>query len=237
MRDLHVDARACARAHAAAVDGLAVATHRHLCRRGRRALILDPEGDGLALSDNAEPWSGHEHHAPVALVLVTGDQRMDRRSKAERSGLARHVMDATVGDEENAGHPIVRYVSKRGAECREQPRTVGLPVGLSRLDKAHLEVCDAPQALGDGGARGLGLLQTIAKFLARALVDDHDGDRSQGIPIFARDRGIGESEHEQGKRNGAHQGATAAPEHDQQGNHEGDGDRRPHDAGRNERVE
>ena len=45
-------------------------------------------------------------------------------------------------------------------------------------------------------AERLGLLQAVAEFLARALVDDHDRNRGQRVAVLARDRGIGEREHE-----------------------------------------
>src|SRR5262249_16272442 len=69
----HGDADGPAHAHGAALDHLAVAARRHLRRAWRRALILDTEGDGLRLPDDAEPRGGHEPDSAVALVLVTGD--------------------------------------------------------------------------------------------------------------------------------------------------------------------
>src|SRR5262249_16280211 len=65
----HRDADGPAHAHGAALDHFAVAARRHLRRARRRALILDAEGDGLRLPDDAEARSGHEHDAAVALVL------------------------------------------------------------------------------------------------------------------------------------------------------------------------
>src|SRR5262249_39742665 len=77
-------------AHGAALDPLAVAARRHLRRACRRALILDAEGDGLRLPDDAEARSSHEHDAAVALVLVAGDQSVHGRGKAEPGDPARH---------------------------------------------------------------------------------------------------------------------------------------------------
>ena len=76
---------------------------------------------------------------------------------------------------------------------------------------------------------------TVAEFLARALVDDHDRNRGQRVAVFARDRGIGEREHEQCERDGADQRAAGAAEHDQQRNRERNDNRRPDDIGGNER--
>ncbi len=224
-------------AHGAAVDRLAVAAHRHLRRAGRYALILDPEGDGLRLTDDAEPRGGHQHDTAVALVLVAGDQPMHRRGKAERGGLARHVVHAPVGDEEDAGDAIMGNVGERRGQRREQPRAVGLAVRLSGLDEADFHAGHAPEAFGERRAHGLGLLRAVAEILARALVDDHHGDRGQRVAVLAGDRGIGEREHEQRERDGADQRAAGAAEHDQQRHHERHGNRRPYYVGRNQRRE
>src|SRR5262249_35775001 len=76
VRDRHGDVDGGAHAHVTALDELAVAPYRHLRRTSRGALILDPEGDGLRLPDNAEAGGGHQHDAAIALVLVTRDETM-----------------------------------------------------------------------------------------------------------------------------------------------------------------
>ena len=91
----------------------------------------------------------------------------------------------------------------------------GLAVSLACLDHAHFEARNAVEALRDGSERRLSLLLAVTEILARALVDHHDRDRGQEVAILARDRGIGEREHEQSKRDGAGERAAAAPEHDQ----------------------
>ena len=110
----------------------------------------------------------------------------------------------------------LRHVGERGGQRREQPRAVGLAVGLAGLDEAHLEIGDAAEPLGELGARRLGLRGAVAEILARALVDDHDGDRGQRIAVLARERRVGERQHEQRERDRAHQRAAAAREHQQQ---------------------
>ena len=84
---------------------------------------------------------------------------MHRRGKAERRGLGRHVVHAPVGDEDGAGDAVVRHVGERGGERREQPRAVGLAVGLPGLDEAHLEPGDAAEPFGERGAHRFGLLR------------------------------------------------------------------------------
>src|SRR5262249_8027322 len=143
----HGDADVATRAEGAALDQLAGAARRHLRRACRRALILDAEGDGLRLPDDAEARSGHEHDAAVALVLVTGDQPVHGRGEAERRDLARHVVHASVGDEDGAGDAVVGNVGERRGQRREQARAVGLAVGLAGLDEAHLHAGDAAEPL------------------------------------------------------------------------------------------
>jgi len=58
--------------------------------------ILDAIGDGLRLADNAEARRGNKRDAAVAFVLVAGDEGVNRRGKAERTGIAGHVVDAAV---------------------------------------------------------------------------------------------------------------------------------------------
>jgi len=108
--DLHADVGAGAHADIARLDRFAVAAYRHLRRSGRCALILDAKADGLRLPDNAEARSGRQHDPAVALVLVTGDQAMHRRRETERGGLAGDVVHPPVGDEESAGHAVMRDV-------------------------------------------------------------------------------------------------------------------------------
>ncbi len=184
----------------AGLDLLAVAPHRDARGRGADALILDPEGDGLLLADNAEARRRGQHHAAVALVGTSGDQRMQRRVEAERGGVGRHVMHAAVGDQEGAGDPVRRHVGERGAERREQPRAVGLAVGDAGFDHAHVEIGNAAEPLVQRGARFLGLFGALAEILARALVDHDDDHRGDRIAILAREGRIGERQHEQGKR-------------------------------------
>ena len=84
---------------------------------------------------------------------------MHRRGEAERGGIGRHVVHAAVGDQDGAGDAVRRHVGERRAERGEQPRAVGLAVGLAGLDDAHLEARDAAEPLGQRGARRFGLLR------------------------------------------------------------------------------
>ena len=233
----HGDADVPTHAHGAAFDHLAVTARRHLRRACRRALILDAEGDGLRLPDDAEARGGHEHDAAVALVLVTGDQPVHGRGKTERRDFTRHVVHTSVGDEDGAGDAVLGNVGERRGQRREQARAVGLAVGLAGLDEAHLHAGDAAEPLRQRRAHRLGLLHAIAELLARALVDDDGGDRGQRIAVLAGDRWIGEREHEQRERKRADQGGAGAGEHEQERDRERNRNRRPHDGSGDKRRE
>ena len=71
------------------------------------------------------------------------------------------------------------------------------------------------EPLDHRGARRFGLLRAVAEILARALVDDDDGDRSERIAVLAGQRRIGERQHDQRQRQRADRGAAAA-RHEQQ---------------------
>ena len=147
---------------------------------------------------------------------MAGDQPVHRRREAEPGDVGRQVVDAAVGDHDGAGDAVLRHVGERRGERREQPRAVGLAVGLAGLDEAHFEIGDAAEPLGELGAGRFGLGGAVGELLARALVDHDDRDRGQRIAVLAGDRRIGERQHEQRERDGAHQRAAAAREHQQQ---------------------
>src|SRR5262249_25199982 len=159
--DRHADADAAAGAHAAGLDGLAVAAHRDLGGSGRGALVLDAEGDVLRLPDDAEARRGYQHDPSVALVLVAGDQAVYRRAEAERRRLAGDVVHAPVGDEDDAGYPVVWDVGERRGQRGEESRAVGLAVGFAGFDETHFHPGHASQPLGDRRAHRLGLLGAI----------------------------------------------------------------------------
>ena len=119
MRDRNLDLLRDADRNSALVDYVAVAAHRHFGGAGVRALILDPVSDGLRLADDAEARRGNQRNAAVAFVRVPGDQRVDRRGKAERGGVGGHIVDAAVGDHDDAGDAIGRHVGERRTERGE----------------------------------------------------------------------------------------------------------------------
>ena len=223
--------------HRATFHHLAVAPDGDLHRARAGALILDPEGDRLLLADDAEPRRRGEHDAAVALIAASGHERMHGRRETEFGDVRRHIMDATVGNEHCARHPIGRHVCQRGTERREQLRSVGFAVRLAGFDELHLEPLNAAEPFGKRCARGLGLLQAFTEILAGTAVDDDDRNRGQRLAVLACERGIGEREHQQCERTGAHQRAAAARQNQQRRDDHRGGDRRPQNVGRHQRRE
>ena len=176
-----------------------------------------------------------QHHAAVDLVRMAGDQRVQRRGKAERGDVGRHVVHAAVGDQDGAGDAVGRHVGKRRRERREQPRAVGLAVGGAGFGDAHFQARNALEPLDQSCARGFRLRIAVAEILARALVDDDGGDRRDRVAVFAGERGVGQRQHEQAERERPHRRATAAREQQHDRNQERDAERGPHDVGRHQR--
>ena len=119
MRDRNIDTLRRADRDGARFNDVAVAAYRYHGGAFFGALILDLIGHGLRLADDAEARRGEKGDAPVALVLVAGDQRVNRRSEPERAGVRRHVVDAAVGDHDGAGNAIGRHVGERRTERGE----------------------------------------------------------------------------------------------------------------------
>src|SRR6185437_9399168 len=64
-------------------DEVAVAPHRYLRRAFTATLVLHPIGDRLRLANDTKARRREQRDAPVALVLVTGDERVHRRGKPQ----------------------------------------------------------------------------------------------------------------------------------------------------------
>ena len=147
VRDGHADAALLPDLHGAVLDRLAVAADGDRDGTGGRALVLDAERDGLLLADDAEARRRDQRDAAVALVGAPRDERMHRRAEAEFGRIGRHVVHAAVRDDDRAGDAIRRHVRERRGERGEQPRAVGLAVGLAGFGDAHFEALDAAEAL------------------------------------------------------------------------------------------
>ena len=238
MRDRHVDVDLLADAHAAGVDASRrrAAPRPAPCRAS--ALVLDAVGDGLRLPDDAEARRRDQHDAAVALVLVAGDQRVHRRGEAERGGVGRHVVHAAVGDHDGAGDAVVRHVGQARLERGEQPRAVGLAVGLAGLDEAHLDAGNAARAARRARARTasvccvrspnswLGLLSMTT------AATEVSGSRSSRV-----NDGLASASTNSASATMRTDGAAAARQHQQHREHERDRERRPDDVVGHERGE
>ena len=122
-------------------------------------------------------------------------------AKPSARGLGRHVVHAPVGDEDGAGDAVGRHVGRAPTPSAVNSRVPSVspsawPASTKRTSSPGMR----PSRSASGGARRLGLLRAVAEILARALVDHHDGDRGQRLAVLARERRIGEREHEQRER-------------------------------------
>ena len=209
------DADLFAAAHGALAQHIAVASHHDTRAFVADALIVEPIGDGLALADDAETRRGHNGDAAITLVAAAGDQRMDRRVEADTGGIGGNVMHASVGNEKRSGDAIGRNVRQGRGDGGEQPGAVGLAIGLTGLDHAHVEALDLLQPGNQRFARFVGLVVAITEILARTLIDHHCGDGGERRAFLARERGIGKRKQDQGERQNTH-GSTARPREQQQ---------------------
>ena len=237
MRDRHAHLDVGADVHEALFQHFAVAPHGNFGGAGLGAMVLDAESDGLRLPDDAEARRLREHHAAIDLVLVAGDQRMQRRGETERGDVGRHVMHAAVGDQDRAGDAVGRHVGERRRQGREQPRAVGLAVGGARFGDAHFQAGNALEPFHQRRARGFRLRVAVAEILARALVDNDGGDRRDRIAVFSGQRWVGERQHHQSERERARRRAAAARQQQHDRNQQRHAEGRPHEGGRQQRSE
>ena len=178
MRDRNIDVAATPDRDSARFDDVAVAAHRHLGGAFFRALILDPIGDGLRLADDAEARRGDE-------ARRGGRARSCCPVISAWTGAAKPSAPASAGTSWTRPSVIMMAPAMRsgGTSASAEPSAVNKrvpsvsPSDLSGLHDAHVEPGNAAQPIDDRGARGFGLLRALAEILARALVDDDDGDR------------------------------------------------------------
>ena len=198
-------------------------------------LILDAVGDGLRLADDAEARRGDERDAAVALVLAAGDERVNGRGEAERAGVGGYVVDAPIGDHDGAGDAI------GGTSASAEPSAVNnrvpsvspsdCPASTTRTSSPGMRLRRSTIA-----ARAcFGLPRAVAEILARAFVDHDDGDRAERVAILARERRIGEREHDERQRQRADDGAAAARYQEQQRQNESRSNGGPQNLGGDER--
>src|SRR5260221_1176084 len=89
--------------------------------RGRRSEIVDPHRDLNGLADEAEARRLLDEEAAIDLARLAREQHVERRGEVEMIG-RRHVVDLAVGDHDDAGETLARYVRERAVECGEELR-------------------------------------------------------------------------------------------------------------------
>ena len=201
MRDRHADTDARAGAHVAALDHFAVAAHGDL-RRRRRAAPWSSTRKAMVCDCPTMPKRG-------AVVSTTrrsrsfasaGDQRMQRRRKAERGGVRGHVMNAAVGDEDRAGDAIRRHVGQRrgSAENSRVPSVSpsAWPASTMRTSRPGMRPSRSTNA---ARTASVCLLRSPKSWLG-LLSTTTTATRGHRLAVFARDRRIGERQHDQRQR-------------------------------------
>ena len=157
-------------------QNLSVAANGDFGGAGLRALILDAESDRLRLTDDAETRRQRQHDPTVDFVLVTGNQRVQRRRQPQCGSIRRDIVHATVGDQDRAGHTVRRDVGERGRQCREQLGAVGFAVGGASFGDAHFKARNSLEPFHQRVACLFRLPGAITEILAWAFVDDDGGD-------------------------------------------------------------
>ena len=190
-------------------ERLAVALDRDRRRLAVVVAVEHAHADGLALADDAEARRLDQFEPPVALALVAGDERVQRRVEAERVDLGGDVVDDAVGDEDGAADALGRHVGERVAQRANSsvPLLSASSRGLSM--KCGLDIAHRGELLDDRGARGLGLRGALADAVGAGAVDDDGDDVLQRPPVLALQRGIGEREQQQRGDGGAHEAPRA----------------------------
>ena len=179
------------------------------------------------MPDDAEARRGDNGHAAVALVAAAGNQRMDRRTEANRGRVGGNVVHASVGNEECTGNAIGGYIGQRRRDGGEQFGAVGFAVRLTGLDHADFKPLDVLQACDQGFTRLLGLPGALAEILAWAFVDHDRDDRRKRFAFLAGEGRIGQCQQDQRQRGDA-DGCPARPrEHQDCGDHNNSRDADP----------
>ena len=138
-----------------------------------------------------------ELDAAVALALVAGDQRMQRRLEAERGGVGRDVVDDAVGDHEHAGDLLGRHVGEAGVEGREELRALVAAVLLSGLDHPDIDVAERRKTRLERAESLVGLRHALADHLRAGAVDDNRDDLLERHAILAHQRRIEQRQHDE----------------------------------------
>ena len=158
------------------------------------AAVDDSDAKNLVLADDPKTRRLDKFDAAVALALMAGDQRVQRRLEAQGLGLGGNVVDETVGDEDRRADPVGGYVFQRLRQRRKQQRAVG--AGPDR-NETRLDVGRFREGVFERLARRVDLRHAGAEGLALAAVE-HDGDDALlRLALLAHQRRVGERREQQ----------------------------------------
>ncbi len=181
---------------------------RRCPRRGRDlSLILDPKRERHGLAQNGEGRRVADHEPPIPVLLVAGQQHMERRGHLRRE---LEIVDLPVGDEDGARHPRPRLFGQGLGERGHHQRAL-VALAVAHPDHAQLGVAERPNLGFDGGQRRGTLVRPVADALACALVHHRDHDVRKGGAVFLLQGRIGQRQKQHAQRQPAQPPARKPP--------------------------
>ena len=204
MRKVHRNSDALADLRAPDLIRAALAAHPQsdrLARAHRLTGLANSQLDIAALADNCVLGRNHHLDAPVELVGLAGQQGVHGSVEPERGGALRDVVDLAVGHHDDPRKPVRRGVGECPVEVLEQVGAgSALAIGPGGCHPAHLQPWDAAELGFEIGADRLRLIRTSGECIARALVQDHDGDVAEILALLLAQGRVGERQDECAER-------------------------------------
>jgi len=192
--------------------------------------VVDPQGHGDVLADQAEARRLGDDDAAVDLVLAAGQQGVDWAEGGAGRRVGRHIVHLAVGNQDGAGQPPPRHIGRRRAQRLEQPGLVQRGVGaLADGDEAGVEVGEGGQPGAQLGHGRIDPRRPVLDLVGGRAVDHHHRDVVDRVALLLDQRRV----QQRGRQHGGGQGAPAqprgaAPGADQEGQH-GQSQQRPQD--------
>ena len=211
-------------------------------RRGAARRILDPELGRHLAADHAEPRRLLDDDQAVTLVLLAGDQAVQRRAAQFRRQARGHVVYLAVGQQHDAGKTLRRHFDKGGAHRFDQaraarPLAAELDLGGGQNDLADLQAFLLAELALQRLAHRLDLLAAFADGHRVAVVDYDQRDVGDRFALLLDQGGIGQRRQDDGDRAQAPDRAAGAGAQAEQDQHEADGTQHRQHRPRQQRIE
>ena len=196
MGDVDGQLRRRAGRHRLGRQRIAVAGDRDTRRRRRRRPTPSSRTRNLIvwlLVDDAEARRRVDDDAPVALVVVAGEQHVQRRARGRRGAVRGDVVDLAVGQHDDGADPLRRHVGER---CRQRARTArcrrpATPPWLAPASTVRTSMpLKSPRRSFSAAAASAVVLSRPSRDLAGALVDDQRDDGRQRLAVLAEEHRV-----------------------------------------------